>query len=414
MLKSIRKRLKIKGISHTLLLLLFTSFLVHTQSSYAEVSAAAGVKLYKQYCTSCHKINGELVGPALKDIHKRRSEEWLLKWIRNNAELRKSGDKDAIAIWEKYAKNEMPSFTNLSDDDIKSILAYIVQESEGGGATASATAGTDGAGTTGGTASGAVDYRPLLYIILAVFVAIAFFLSRILINLRKLTQIKNNEPVTEPKTFLQILRQKSTIAAALLVFIALLGYTTVERAQKLGRSKGYAPEQPINFSHKIHAGTNQINCLYCHASAEKSKAASIPSVNTCMNCHKAIQEGRTPAGTAEIAKIVEAYNNQTPIKWVKIHNLPDHVYFNHAQHVVAGQIECQKCHGPVETMDKVAQFSSLSMGWCINCHRQTEVQFASNNYYSQFEKLHEDVKNGKIKTVTEGMVGGTECQKCHY
>jgi mono/diheme cytochrome c family protein len=412
MLKNLRKRLSIKGSNKAIFPLFLSLFLVQFFDAQAEVSAASGQKIYKQYCTSCHKINGELVGPALKDVYKRRSEEWLVKWIRNNAELRKSGDKDAIAVWEKYAKNEMPSFTNLSDDDIKSILAYIVQESEGGGAQAST--GGDGTAAAGNNASGPVDYRPLLYIIVAVFLSIAFFLSRIITNLRKLTQIRNNEPVTEPQSLFQILRQKNSIAVILLILIALLGYTTVEKAQKLGRSKGYAPEQPIKFSHKIHAGTNQINCLYCHASAEKSKSASIPSVNVCMNCHKAVQEGRSPEGTAEIAKILDAYNNNVPIKWVKIHNLPDHVYFNHSQHVKAGKIECQKCHGPIETMEKVAQFSSLSMGWCINCHRQTEVQFASNNYYSQFEKLHEDVKSGKIKTVTEGMVGGTECQKCHY
>lgn len=410
MLKTIRKRLTVKGFSRILFPLFFTVFFLNASITLAEVNAEAGAKLFKQYCTSCHKINGELVGPALKDMHKRRSEEWLIKWIRNNAELRKSGDKDAIAIWEKYGKNEMPSFTNLSDDDIKSIIAYVAADGQVGGAAA----GTGGAAAGQAADSGPVDYRPLLYVILAVFIAISFFLSRIIANLRKLSQIKNNEPVTEPRSFIQILRQKSTIAAALLVFIALLGYTTVERAQKLGRSKGYAPEQPINFSHKIHAGVNQINCLYCHSSAEKSKSASIPSVNVCMNCHKAVQEGRSPAGTAEIAKIVEAYNNNTPIKWVKIHNLPDHVYFNHAQHVKAGKIECQTCHGPIETMDKVAQHASLSMGWCINCHRQTEVQFASNTYYSQFEKLHEEVRSGKIKSVTEGMLGGTECQKCHY
>jgi mono/diheme cytochrome c family protein len=413
MLKKILKRLKVSSFNKASLFLLLGIFLFQQFKANAEISAAAGQKIYKQYCTSCHKINGELVGPALKDVHKRRSEEWLIKWIRNNAELRKSGDKDAIAVWEKYAKNEMPSFTNLTDDDVKSIIAYIVQESEGGGAQAGGT-GTAGAGTDGAQTGAGSDYKPMLYIFLIVFLAISFFLSRIISNLRRLSQARNNEPVTEPKSFVQVLRQKNTIAVILLILIAILGYTTVEKAQKLGRSKGYAPEQPIKFSHKIHAGTNQINCLYCHASAEKSKAASIPSVNVCMNCHKAVQEGRSPEGTAEIAKITAAYNNNTPIKWVKIHNTPDHVYFNHAQHVKAGKIECQKCHGPVETMEKVEQFSSLSMGWCINCHRETEVQFASNNYYSQFEKLHEDVKSGKIKAVTEGMLGGTECQKCHY
>ena len=148
--------------------------------------------------------------------------------------------------------------------------------------------------------------------------------------------------------------------------------------------------------------------------ADKGKHAVIPSGNICMNCHKGVQEGRTPEGTAEIQKVIAAYQEERPIQWVKIHNLPDHVYFNHAQHVAIGKIECQTCHGPVETMDEVYQFSSLSMGWCINCHRDTKVQFAENGYYQQFEQLHEDLRTGKITAVTEETMGGTECQKCHY
>ncbi|MFN5379668.1 MAG: c-type cytochrome, partial [Bacteroidota bacterium] len=165
MLKKILKRLKVSSFNKASLFLLLGIFLFQQFKANAEVSAAAGQKIYKQYCTSCHKINGELVGPALKDVHKRRSEEWLIKWIRNNAELRKSGDKDAIAVWEKYAKNEMPSFTNLTDDDVKSIIAYIVQESEGGGAQAGGT-GTAGAGTDGAQTGAGSDYKPMLYIFL--------------------------------------------------------------------------------------------------------------------------------------------------------------------------------------------------------------------------------------------------------
>ncbi len=413
MLKHIRKRLTYKGFSQSSLLLLIGIFLISSFTIRAEVSPAAGQKIFKQYCSACHKMDADLVGPALKDINKTRTEAWLIKWVQNNQELRKSGDKDAISIWEKFGKNEMPPFTNLSDDDVKSIIAYIAQESAGGGTQTNAGATSTDTGTET-TPTETTNYKPVLYIILVVFILVAIFLNRIISRLRTLKQAKNGEPVSEPKSLLQVLRQKNTIAVILLIFIALLGYTTVEKAMKLGHSKGYSPEQPIKYSHKVHAGTNQINCLFCHSGAEKSKTAGIPSVNVCMNCHKGVQEGRTPEGTAEIAKIVKAYETNTPIKWIKIHNLPDHVYFNHSQHVVAGKVACQTCHGPIETMDKVEQFTSLSMGWCINCHRQTEVQFASNNYYTQFEKLHEDVKSGKVKKVTEGMLGGTECQKCHY
>jgi hypothetical protein len=162
-----------------------------------------------------------------------------------------------------------------------------------------------------------------------------------------------------------------------------------------------------------------------------------------MNCHKQINEytgeAEHPLVTAEGKKIngteqiqllykyagwdpsKKDYNRDangnilaTPIKWVKIHNLPDHVYFNHAQHVAVGKVQCQQCHGNIEEMDEVFQFAPLSMGWCINCHRQTEVQFTNNNYYSIFTRYHEELKSGKRTKVTEAELGGLECQKCHY
>ena len=390
-LKSKRLTFNILSVSKTLLILLL--FIVSSYISKAEISATGGEKLFKQYCVSCHKMDAVLVGPALKDVTKRRNEVWLKKWIYNNASLRASGDKDALAVWNEYGKNEMPSFTSLTDDDLGSLIKYFSDW------TPPVATATDSSKPGGSTSS---DSTSVLYVILIIFSVLV------------LVEAKVGQPVAEPFSLSHFLKQKSTIAAALLILIVLGGYTTVDKAQNLGRSKNYMPDQPIAFSHKLHAGINQIDCKYCHSGVEKSKHANIPSVNVCMNCHKAVQQGESEAGTAEIAKILTAYEAKKPIEWVKIHNTPDHVYFNHSQHVAVGKIECQKCHGPIQEMEKVYQFSSLSMGWCINCHRETKVQFTDNKYYSQFEKLHDDLKSGKIKEVTEGMMGGTECQKCHY
>lgn len=374
--------------------------------SKAAVTPENGEKLFKQYCTSCHKLDSKLIGPALRGIEGTQSEEWLTRWIKNNTELRKSGDKAALAIFDQYGHTEMPTFTDFSDDDVKSILAYIK--------TAPAPGAGGAQGKPGAATQQEYDYQPILWIVLVVFALLVFLLARINSNLSRLVQEREGQQVSPPFSIVHFLKQKSTIAAALLILIALGGYTTVEQTQKLGRSRGYSPEQPIHYSHRLHAGINGINCLYCHVGAEKGKAAAIPTINICMNCHKGVQQGESDAGTAEIAKILDAYKNNKPVKWIRIHNLPDHVYFNHSQHVKVGKIECQTCHGPIQTEDQVYQYTSLSMGWCINCHRETKVQFASNNYYSMFEKLHEDLKNGKIDAVTEGMMGGTECQKCHY
>ncbi|MDB5252538.1 MAG: cytochrome, partial [Flaviaesturariibacter sp.] len=169
--------------------------------------------------------------------------------------------------------------------------------------------------------------------------------------------------------------------------------------------------------------------------------AGIPSLNICMNCHKAIgayekgpkiydEDGNEVNGTAEIQKLYK-YANYTPGKpwdpykatspeWVKIHNLPDHVYFNHAQHINAGKVACHTCHGNIQEMDVVEQKAELSMGWCINCHRETKVNFfnskdsSGNKFYSIYEKFHNDIRNGKMDSVTVKDIGGLECQKCHY
>ena len=401
-----RKVLRISVLSSFKPLLFLAVIFLFSARVHAAVDPAVGEKLFKQYCTACHKMNAKLVGPALEGMHKRRSEEWLVKWIHNNAALRATGDKEAIAIYNEYGKNEMPTFTNLNDDEIKSIIAYV--------AAWTPPVAVKGDGASAGGSSETESSRSVLWVIFAVFVLLVFLLTRINSNLRRLVEERLGEPVTPPFSLKNWFLQRSTIATLLLLFICYLGYALSDGAQKLGRSRGYQPEQPIKFSHKLHAGINQINCLYCHSGAEKSKHAMIPSPNVCMNCHKGVQAGESEEGTEQIAKLTKYYEEKKPIEWVKIHNLPDHVYFNHSQHVAVGKVACQTCHGPVEQMEEVYQFTSLSMGWCINCHRDTKVQFASNDYYKQFEELHEDLRSGKIKTVTEQTMGGTECQKCHY
>ncbi len=388
-------------------IILITFLLFLPAKNFAEVTPENGQKLWKQYCTSCHAIDNKLVGPPLKDVDKRRSEAWLIAWIRNNHALRAAGDKQAIDIWLEYNKNEMPAFLNFTDDDIKSILAFVQVQSE-------PSANQQATGATG--TEGATSEQPsfLLYAVVGILVVITFLLMRTNTVLKRLAYEKIGHPLPEEQPFINRLKSRRAIILYSIAAVFLLGFTITDSALRLGRSKNYSPEQPIHFSHELHAGINQINCLYCHSDAEKSKVAGIPAVSTCMNCHRGIPEGESEAGTQDIQKIYAAYDNNKAIQWTKVHNLPDHVYFNHSQHVAVGKIACQTCHGPVETMEQVYQFSSLSMGWCINCHRQTEVQFADNDYYTTYTKLHKDFKDGKIDRVTEEMMGGTECQKCHY
>jgi hypothetical protein len=267
---------------------------------------------------------------------------------------------------------------------------------------------------------------------------IALILMQVNNNLKKLSD--DREGIMRPEQ-VPFWRNKVYIALLALLFFIMGGYFVGKGAINLGRQQGYAPSQPIYYSHKVHAGINQINCLYCHGNAWESKHAAIPSLNICMNCHKAIstyekgpklydEDGREINGTAEIQKLYQYAgfepgkpwdpSKAKPVEWVKIHNLPDHVYFNHAQHVNAGKVACQTCHGNIQEMDVVHQAAELSMGWCVNCHRQSKVNFynggdsTGNKFYSIYEKFHNDIKAGRMDSVTVKDIGGTECVKCHY
>ncbi len=406
---------------------LLLSVLLFLGSFFAgSVAAQDGKALFSTNCASCHAVHKKLTGPALAGVEDRWPDRTKLNaWIKNSAAFLKTGDVYANNLYNEYNKTAMNQFPGLSDKDIDAILVYIKSVPVPGSEKTAA----------GAAAQVEEGDNTLLFGILTLILAVvALILLQVNSNLRKLSDERIGEPETTPIPFL---RNKRNIAFIAVLLFVVGGYLTTKGAMNLGRSQDYQPEQPIYYSHKVHAGVNQINCLYCHGGAQEGKHSNIPSVNVCMNCHQAINEykgdklyteaGVEVDGTKEIQKLYKYAGFEAgkpydatkskPIEWVRIHNLPDHVYFNHSQHVKAGQVQCQTCHGEINKMDEVKQFADLSMGWCINCHRETKVQFKDNGFYSIYEKYHQDLKSGKMdstKGVTVEAIGGTECQKCHY
>ncbi len=415
---------------------IFASFLLIVNLSIT-ASAQDGEALFKANCSNCHKPDVDYTGPALQGWADRAPDkEWIYKWIANPAGMVASGEKHATALFEKWKPTMMTGFPTLSKAEVDAIMGYVDAY----------TPPVKNAPTAGGVQAPAEDNSMLYGVLTLILALVAFVLLQVNSNLRKLSDEKEGIVRSEPVPFY---RNKTYIMVFILGLFILGGYFLVEGAIGLGRQKNYQPEQPIFYSHQVHAGVNQISCLYCHGGAQDSKQASIPSVNVCMNCHMAIKEytgdplmkedGSPVNGTAEIQKLysyagwnpdTKQYNPDTnndgvpdgarPIEWVKIHNLPDHVYFNHSQHVSVGNQSCQTCHGNIQDMPEVYQFADLSMGWCINCHRETKVNFyneadsSGNKFYSIYEKFHNDIKNNKMDSVTVEHIGGTECQKCHY
>ncbi|MEO5985275.1 MAG: c-type cytochrome [Ferruginibacter sp.] len=418
---------------NTVFHLLFFFFLI----IFSGITAVAqeGEALFKANCGNCHKPDADFTGPALKGWSQRVPPgEWVHEWVHNPGK-KIGSDPYATALQAKW-KTVMTAFPQLENKQIDAILAYVD----------SYTPPVAAATSTGTTDSGENDNSLLFGILTLVLALVAFILLQVNSNLRKLTDEKEGIFRGEPVPFY---RNKTYLMIGILLLAGLGGYFTVEAMVGLGRNKSYQPVQPIYYSHKVHAGTNQISCLYCHGGAQDSKHANIPSVNICMNCHIAIkdykgesltrEDGRSVNGTAEIQKLYQyagwnpekkAYNpdnngdgmpdGSKPIQWVKIHNLPDHVYFNHSQHIKVGKQQCQTCHGNIQDMPEVYQFADLSMGWCINCHRETKVDFVDgktgegNKFYSMYEKFHNDIKNKRLDSITVEHLGGTECQKCHY
>lgn len=434
-----------KELLYRISLVLSLLLLVFSTSLQAQDNVN-GKDVFKANCQTCHMMERNLTGPALDGAFKRvqdyygfseeETTQWLMKWIRNSQAVIASGDEYAVNLFNEWNKVMMNSFVTLSDQEILAVIDYIrywdnPEKYPPETPQVAATPATGPAQDTGGGLSSNL----ILLILVAVLLVIALILARVTKVLGRVAEAKEEGKV-QPETPFYL--NKKFITVLVLIAVGFLGFKVADGAISLGRQQNYAPEQPIHFSHKLHAGINQIDCKYCHVGAERGKSATIPSTNICMNCHKYVNKGPSAefkkanglagpgSDTAQIAKIYAAagWNPKTQtydksaaksVEWVRIHNLPDHVYFNHSQHVKVGGIACQTCHGPVEEMDVVYQFASLSMGWCINCHRETEVQFAKNDYYDHYyEDYHEAIKNGEIEGVTVEMIGGTECQKCHY
>lgn len=416
-----------------LFLLLISVSLLTFQNTFAQDDPAvtAGKALFNANCAACHKLNKRAVGPALKGVSAKYDKEWLYSWIKNSTAMVKSGDAQAVAIYEEYNGSVMTSFTQLSNEDIDNILAYTDYTPPAAAAAASAAAGAPAANSAG------PDNTLILIALILVFgilVVMLFLVQRTLLRIADASGVEIR-PVAKPKRtplWLAFVQNQFLVFLSVVLLLLSSAYFAYGYFMQVGVDQGYMPVQPIHYSHKIHAGANQIECKYCHSSARVSKHSGIPSLNVCMNCHQNIAEyngeedlenGYTKDFyTKEIKKLYAAvgwdeesqsYTGETqPVKWVRIHNLPDFVYFNHAQHVEVGQIECQKCHGPVEEMEVMYQYSPLTMGWCINCHRETNVKVESNEYYT---KIHEALsKKYGVEKLTVAQMGGLECGKCHY
>jgi cytochrome c551/c552 len=445
---------KILGLS-LIAFLLFVSPLTAqdepvAEAATTEVAAGAGdakngKALFNQNCAACHALNRKMTGPALENVESRLSEdeglgkEWLYAWIKNSPGVIKSGDAYANKIYAEYNQAAMTAFPTLSDSDIDDILAYTAA------APAAAPAPVAGAAQAAVTTTGSagVSNEIILGALVLVFGLLVVMLLLVNKTLQRIAQAngivveKDNASKRTPiwKAFAQNQFLVLVTAIVLLLGSAYFAYGWM---MQVGVDQGYAPIQPIHYSHKIHAGDNKIECKYCHSSARVSKHSGIPSLNVCMNCHKSVYEYTgNPEGpsqedlangytnefyTGEIKKLYKAvgwdeetqnYTGESqPVEWVRIHNLPDFAYFNHSQHVSVAGVECQTCHGPVEEMEIMYQYSPLTMGWCIDCHRETNVKVEGNEYY---EKIHAELsKKYGVENLTAAQLGGLECGKCHY
>jgi mono/diheme cytochrome c family protein len=393
-----------------------------------------GKELFNTNCAACHKLDAKMTGPALRGVGDKYDKEWLYKWIKNSSDLIKSGDAKAVKVYEEFAKANMTAFPQLSNGDIDNIVAYAMEPAPEPETPKAGVA--EGSEKTGSGISNNLILGILAFI-LGALIFVLFSVNKLMRNLAKKEGVdvpEGKSPANAVVSFAKAyVKNQFIMVVTAILFLLISAYFMYGYFMQIGVDKGYEPIQPIHYSHKIHAGENGIDCKYCHSSARVSKNAGIPSLNVCMNCHKNISEFQGSKDstyveytkefyTAEIQKLYDAvgwdkatqkYTGKTkPVKWVRIHNLPDFVYFNHSQHVTVGGIECQKCHGKVESFEVMKQDQPLTMGWCINCHRETNVKVEDNGYYT---KIHDQLaKKLGVTKLTAAQMGGLECGKCHY
>jgi mono/diheme cytochrome c family protein len=387
-----------------------------------------GKELFNSNCAACHKLDAKATGPALRGIAQKHDKEWLYKWIHNPAAMIKSGDAAAVKVYEENNKVNMTAFPTLTETDIDNIIAYTSEEKP------AAPVAVPGTVVAGSSDQGGISNNiglAVLALLMGLLVVMLILVNNVLLRLAKLNGIEIAKKMRGTPIWVAFARNQFLVLMTAILLILAGAYFVYGFLMQVGVDQGYEPIQPIHYSHRIHAGDNEINCKYCHSSARVSKHSGIPSLNVCMNCHKNIAEVAETTATPEYSKAfydeqiqklykavgwdqtTQSYTGKTePVKWVRIHNLPDFVYFNHAQHVVVGGIDCQTCHGPVETYEIQKQFAPLTMGWCINCHRVTNVKMEGNEYYT---KIHDELsKKYGVDKLTAAQMGGLECGKCHY
>ncbi len=425
-------------IFFSLALLLSFSLSVYSQDAADETAAPAsagadaakGKELFNANCAACHKLDAKATGPALRGVADKYDTEWLHKWISNSADLIKSGDAQAVKVFEENGKVPMMAFPQLSGADIDNILAYTSEVLP----TPVAAGPVPGAEAVAANSDGGISNNIILGALSLVLLMLIVMLFLVRNVLSKIASSNGLEAASKEKSlpiWKAYAKNQFLVLVTVILFLLMSAYFAYGYFMQIGVDQDYEPIQPIHYSHKIHAGDNGIDCNYCHSAARVGKNSNIPSLNVCMNCHKSIGEVAESTATeehskafydGEIQKLYDAVGwdkstqkytgKTTPVKWVRIHNLPDFVYFNHSQHVTVAGIECQKCHGPVEEMEVMKQHSPLTMGWCVNCHRETNVKVEDNEYY---KKVHEELsKKYGVSSLTAAQMGGLECGKCHY
>ena len=389
--------------------------------------AVKGKELFNSNCAACHNLDNKMTGPALRGVSAKYDMPWLYKWINNSSALIKSGDAKAVKVFEENNKSVMTSFPQLSKTDIDNIIAYT-NEPKAEPVVSAAPPGTSTSvneGISNDVILGA------LALVMLMLVVMLFLVNNVLTKIAKSNGIEALDKQPTMPIWKAFAKNQFLVLVSAIFLLLSSGYFVYGFFMQVGVDQDYAPVQPIHYSHRIHAGSNGIDCKYCHSSARVSKNAGIPSLNVCMNCHKNISQVSDTTATEEYSKAfydkeiqklykavgwdqsTQKYTGKTePVKWVRIHNLPDFAYFNHSQHVTVAGIECQKCHGEVQTYEIQKQFAPLTMGWCIDCHRKTDVKMEGNAYY---DKIHKELsKKYGVDKLTAAQMGGLECGKCHY
>ena len=432
-------------------LLIAGTFSVNAQDDVVEEAPAIdGGALFKSKCATCHDPHADGTGPKLSGARAAWEENaapgMLYQWIKN-WELAAAADPYAKTVSAKKP-TAMTKFGDLNNDQIDAILDWVDAQpapTKGGA--------VEGGGAAGGAAEEEGESMMLWLVLGVVFLVVILGLGSVRRQLRRASGDTADESLSYFEEFRKWawLNLRFFLLGCLVLFIAVT-VLLFQGLYRIGVVEGYQPSQPIEFPHSVHAGVSGIDCKYCHNSVEKSRSAGIPTVNVCMNCHKQIKGSDDQV--AKIQKIYDAagfdpetgtYSKKStgPIVWNKVHVLPDHVYFNHSQHVVVGGIDCKQCHGdmtkmegavmvqPVSELNKIEgniplTRPTLTMGWCIECHGETEVgQMAGADYKGTgyYDEIHRRLVNNDRSLyskylddnkVTVRGLGGWECSKCHY